>query len=262
MVYVLTTDGSLVMEKTPWQMYHRDAGSTGMDSPVSNIISPSSGSSFYNSENITFNGSGFCIEGDLSYKWYSSLDQNIGNSMTFNTDALSIGVHSIWLHVDDSHGRMDDSNNISVIVKALLYDSLDISPPSDPNDGGNWPLGATVNLSGSGWESNHEILINVTDPYSDSIYFGIHNASESGNFVEEAVPFSSNETGVFTVYVSTDNGANWVQYDTFKIVPLQPEFPLGGSIAFLAVVIVYSLMRKGPEQTRLHQEGGKNAEDF
>jgi hypothetical protein len=262
-IHVFTvTDGSFDIESSPWPMYHRDARNTGMQSPVGNINSPSTGSSFNNTETITFNGSGFCIEGGLTYSWHSSLDGNIGNGATVNTDVLNIGVHNIWLHVEDSNGRSDDSNNITIAVKALLYDSLDGSPPSDPNDGGNWPQGETVNLTGSEWGINQEIRINVTDPYGNTVHDQIHMANENGNFVEELVPFSSNETGIFLVHVSTDDGANWVQYDTFNVEPLQPEFPLGGSLAFLGAGIAYSLMRRRSEQKRLNYKEVKNAETF
>jgi hypothetical protein len=243
-IYVFTTDGSFDVEKTPWPMYHRDAGNTGIDSPTANIISPPSESSFLSTETITFNGSGFCIEGCLTYIWYSSLDGSIGNGATVNTDALSIGVHNIWLHVEDSNGRNDNSNNLSIAVKALLHDSRDMSPPSDPNDGGNWPQGETVNLTGSEWGNNQEIRINVTDPFGNTVHDQVHTANENGNFIEELVPFSSNETGIFLVYVSTDNGENWVQYDTFNVVPLQTEFPLGGSLAFLGAGILYIWRRR------------------
>jgi hypothetical protein len=105
-----------------------------------------------------------------------------------------------------------------------------------------------VYLNGSGWASLQTIRINITDPVGSTAHDTEHTADVNGNFTDEFADLGTDyPTGTYTVYVSTDGGTTWVQYDTFTVSAI-PEFPFGSSIALLAAAIMYVLMRREQKQ--------------
>ncbi|MGH9146693.1 MAG: PKD domain-containing protein, partial [Vicinamibacterales bacterium] len=76
--------------------------------PVLDIIGPDTGSSFDESDTVTFMGWAYDIEdGDLtdSLTWTSNRDGLIGVGGQLSTSGLSIGVHSITASITDAGGK-------------------------------------------------------------------------------------------------------------------------------------------------------------
>ena len=117
------------------------AGETGLDTisievtagpppdqaPVVSISSPSSGDVFTDDQFVSFVATANDAEdGDLTAEisWESDVDGPIGNGGTFDTDALSIGVHLITASVTDNGGA-GQTGHSSV--------SIEVVPEPPPN---------------------------------------------------------------------------------------------------------------------------------
>ena len=106
--------------------------------PIVQIDQPTDGAVFTLGENISFQGS-VSDQEDLSHElaviWTSSLDGQLHTGMAdtqgltqFSSDALTAGVHSLTLNVEDSFGLVAN-DIISVRVNTLpVVDSVSLSP--------------------------------------------------------------------------------------------------------------------------------------
>jgi hypothetical protein len=170
---------------------------------------------------------------------------NTWNWSNFTWQNTSIGVGTtvlwrIWYNDTENGWNVTDTRNFSI---SSLYDSEDPNPPTDPGDGGTWNVNQDVRLNGSGWRSSQSIRINITDPTGSTVHDVLHSADASGNFQEEFADLGTDyPDGTYKVYVSTDGGATWIQYDSFTVVAL-PEFPFGTVLALLAAAAIYGKMR-------------------
>ncbi len=127
-------------------------GGGGNDSPVVNISSPLVGSSFDDSETLTFTGTATDTEdGNITsdLTWTSSLDGTIGNGSTFNT-SLSLGLHVIIATVTDSDNA--ESNDSVAITIENTQETI------------NPPTGEVTLETSSGEFSTTEIVDEATLP--------------------------------------------------------------------------------------------------
>ena len=87
--------------------------------PTADITSPLNGSTYYEDDPISFNGSGYDAEdGPLtgsSLVWTSSIDGQIGTGESFIRNDLSVGTHTITLTATDSNGATG-SDSVSITV--------------------------------------------------------------------------------------------------------------------------------------------------
>ena len=87
--------------------------------PTATITSSLNGSTYYEDDPISFNGSGYDAEdGPLtgsSLVWTSSIDGQIGTGESFIRNDLSVGTHTITLTATDSNGATG-SDSVSITV--------------------------------------------------------------------------------------------------------------------------------------------------
>ncbi len=106
----------------------------GNTPPTATITSPEDQEVFADTDTITFLGSGTDNEdGNLtgdSLVWTSSLDEIIATGITFDTDSLSRGVHTITLTVTDNDDSTDFDSIIVNIQNSLPVISI-ITPEDD-----------------------------------------------------------------------------------------------------------------------------------
>ena len=105
------------------------AGSEVIPEPVNQnptaAISPPSGTSFNEGENIIFSGTGNDVEdgqlNDGALVWTSSIDGPIGNGPTLITSVLSPGDHDITLTATDSNGATHTTDPISIRIEPTRF---------------------------------------------------------------------------------------------------------------------------------------------
>lgn len=102
--------------------------------PTAVISSPTDGSSFNQTQTITFNATASSDEQDsavaLGYEWVSDIDSTIGTAITFTRDDLSVGTHSITLTVTDS-GGLTDQASVTVTINTNTPPDVTIDQPAD-----------------------------------------------------------------------------------------------------------------------------------
>lgn len=115
--------------------------------PSASISSPSDGSSFSDTETITFEGSGNDAEdGELSgdaLVWESDVDGEIGTGQTVETDALNASSHTITLTATDSDGA---TATASIGIGVTGGPSVTIRSPRDEDV---FAKGTTITFEGS-----------------------------------------------------------------------------------------------------------------
>ncbi|GEM_PF-1137327 len=114
--------------------------------PVVLLSEPSDGEKFYQHENIKFFGSASDLQDGYLFskmEWYSSRDGFIGTGFSV-TKNLSVGEHTITLHVMDSDGQ---------IAEKIVNVRVDYTPPvatfSSPKNGDEFPYFGSITFSGS-----------------------------------------------------------------------------------------------------------------
>jgi len=216
-IHVLTTDADFDAQSAPWPMYHGDSKSSGVDSPVASIDSPASGASVGQDELVSLVGSGFSVEGGLSYEWFSSLDGSIGSSANLSgIGLLSLGAHSVWLHVTDSLGRSDNSSTISVSV-TNSPPTANITKPA----GTEFDTDATVSFNGTGNDSDGTISLYEWDFDGDGGYD--YNSTSSA---ETTYSYVTNGTYNATLRVTDNNGDTGTDTITLTITTTTPPAPV------------------------------------
>ena len=107
-----------------------DPGDSGKnEKPVAYIyeIVPNPGHEF---QTVSFLGYGEDSDGEVvDYRWESSIDTSLNDSVSFNTTMLSPGTHTIYFYVQDNDGLWSDPVNASLEI-------IENQPPASPVIGG------------------------------------------------------------------------------------------------------------------------------
>ena len=118
---------------------------------TASIASPSDGQIFLQGASVTFSGS---VSGGVSpytYSWTSNIDGVIGNTLTFNKNNLSVGVHTITFKVTDSAPMpVTASDTITITI------TNDVTPPDIKN--------AKVNPTSGPSGTIFIITVDISDP--------------------------------------------------------------------------------------------------
>jgi hypothetical protein len=77
----------------------------------------------YKGDNVTFNGTAE-DEGDeiVVYKWTSSIDGLLSESVSFSRNTLSVGTHTITFKAQDSYGTWSEPATVTLEVKPATYE--------------------------------------------------------------------------------------------------------------------------------------------
>lgn len=163
------------------------------------------------------------------------------SNFTWQNTSLSVGSTVYWrIWYNDTAGNWNSTGTMNFSI-ASLFDSRDPTPPSS---GGTWTINEDVYLNGSGWGSLQTIRINITDGNGSSVHDSQHQADAQGNFTLEFADLGTDyPSGLYTVYVSTDAGSTWIQYDTFTVSAV-PEFPLGEGLILIIAALSYGLITR------------------
>lgn len=115
------------------------------------ITSPSAGQIFLQGASITFTGSAIGGVPPYTYTWTSNIDGVIGNTLTFNKNDLSVGVHTITFQVTDSAPMpVTASDSITITI------TDDVTPPTIRNTQVNPTSGPSGTI--------FTIVTDITDP--------------------------------------------------------------------------------------------------
>lgn len=147
-------------------------------------------------ETVAFDGEGNDPDGDVvGYRWRSDLDGELSQRPSFETNALSMGMHSITFMVQDNNGAWSDevTGSVRVVASPVKVQHFTATPSTVE-------AGDSVTLS---WT--------VTDATSVSINQGIGTVATAGSVVVtpnttttytlEAAGASSTATAIVTVTV-------------------------------------------------------------
>lgn len=105
-------------------------------------------------ETIKFEGHGVSSTGQIvAYNWRSSVNGDLSQLASFETNSLTAGMHTIWFKVQDSYGNWSSEVGTSVNVLApggatkMTIQTFSVSPPAITE--GEWTT-LTWNVIGSG----------------------------------------------------------------------------------------------------------------
>ena len=96
-----------------------------------------SSSQIWAGETIKFTGHGVSPNGQIvAYNWRSSVNGDLSQLATFETDSLTAGTHTIWFKVQDNYGNWSSEVGTSVNVVAqggptkMTIRTFSVSPPA------------------------------------------------------------------------------------------------------------------------------------
>ena len=91
-----------------------------LHAPTAQILLPIEHQSFFASQQVTFQGSGYDLEdetlSDSAFEWFSDVDGALGSGATLSTSELSTATHMITLKVSDSSGASTEAQIMIHIV--------------------------------------------------------------------------------------------------------------------------------------------------
>ncbi len=211
-----------------------------LEAPTASILSPNDGDDFKDGDNVLFSGTGSDTDGSVvSYQWSSSIDGLIGNTTSFSTTDLTVGLHEIVLVVVDDDG-LNDTDSIEIEVKALRAPTASII---SPNDGDHYKEADNILFSGTGSDPDGYI----TKWYWSSSVDGLFKEQTGGNASTFFYDSLSLGTHDITLTVVDNDGLQYV--DTFTVtIDVNPLFaptasiitPLDGVVFREGEVIVFS----------------------
>jgi len=144
----------------------------------------------YVGEKVKFSGHAISSSGQIvGYNWRSSVNGNLSQLASFETDTLTAGQHTIWFKAQDNYGNWSDEvgTNVAVIIPdAATKTSIRVftATPPDIKDG-DWSR-LTWDVAGSGSVRS--------DP-------GIGDVSMSGSRAVQP-----RKDTIYTIYVRNDEG--------------------------------------------------------
>ncbi|MBN1376359.1 MAG: hypothetical protein JXA01_09400 [Dehalococcoidia bacterium] len=157
--------------------------------PLAYIDSVSS-AEVYSGETIKFSGHGVSSEGQIvAYNWRSSVNGDLSQLATFDTNTLTAGPHTIWFKVQDDYGNWSKEigTNVNILTQGspavMAVKMFAASPPSIAE-------GESTTLS---WE--------ITGTGNVRIDPGIGDVAQSGNRVVKPL-----KTTIYTIYSANDIG--------------------------------------------------------
>ena len=182
-------------------------------SPVATIVSITPNPVNYEST-ATFVGSASDPDGEVSaYRWSSSIDGTLSNSLNFTTDDLSLGNHTIYFKVKDDAGQW--STEVSSWIRVNAYPVISTSSISPHTIYKNDLNGTTIYFNSSVSDSDGS----VTHYYWNSSKDG--NLATSGSFTTSVNTLSlGNHT--ITLRIRDNDGA-WVSTTSYLVVKSYPN---------------------------------------
>ncbi len=201
--------------------------STENTPPTASITIPSDGSTYDESQSISFTGTGTDPEdGDLpssSFAWVSSRDGQINSgNKSFSRSNLSAGTHTITLTVTDRDGATD-SDSISVTVGASNQ-----SPKANitaPSDNSSYAYGDIVSFKGVSTDPEDSDLPASTFVWESSIDGLIETGSK-----EFSTNFLSEGSHTITLTVTDSDGATDSATLSVTIMRAMPDGDMTNSI--------------------------------
>ncbi|MFO8030217.1 MAG: SUMF1/EgtB/PvdO family nonheme iron enzyme [Cyclonatronaceae bacterium] len=196
-------------------------------SPTASITSPTDGSTYDESQSISFTGTGTDPEdGDLpasAFEWESSIDGQINSgSKSFSRSNLSAGTQTITLTVTDSNGATD-SDSISVTIGASNQ-----SPKANitaPSDNSSYAYGDIVSFKGVSTDPEDSDLPASTFVWESSIDGLIETGSK-----EFSTNFLSEGSHTITLTVTDSDGATDSATLSVTIMRAMPDGDMTNSI--------------------------------
>ncbi|MFO7885765.1 MAG: choice-of-anchor U domain-containing protein [Desulfobacteraceae bacterium] len=179
--------------------------------PVVTITSPDDGSDAFYGNRVDFVGSAVDdTDGDsiVSYSWISDLDGALSADLTFHSDNLSVGEHSITLFATDSESEI----GIAVITLTIMNNNP-TAEISSPNGGQSFDYGENINFTGTGTDIKDGALSGNSLSWSSDIDgvigagqdFGTTNLSRGSHTITLTVTDSNGGTGTAAVVIHVRN---------------------------------------------------------
>lgn len=144
-------------------------------------------------EKIKFTGHAVSQNGQIvSYAWRDSINGDLSNLATFDTDKLTAGQHTVWFRAQDNYGNWSDevSTNVTVIVpggpEKMSVRVFTATPPSILE--GNWS-----NLS---WDVSGYGVVRIEPGIGDVSMAGSRSVQPLNDTVYTL--YAQNETGIMT----------------------------------------------------------------
>jgi hypothetical protein len=207
--------------------------------PTASLISPASGASFSQGQNVTFLGAGTDTQDGVlsgnSIVWTSSRDGQIGTGVAFQKNNLTLGTHTITLTVTDSGGL---THSVSESITITAAPSVNTAPAAQivaPINGGIFTAGTSVRFAGAAadtedgaltgsslvWTSNRDGQLGTGVSFTkNNLSQGAHNitltATDSGgltNAVSVSISIVSaptNNNPPVAVIATPRNGAQYL----------------------------------------------------
>ena len=177
--------------------------------PTAIISSPADNSSFYESANITFAGSGTDAEDGIlsgaSLVWTSNLDGSIGSGSPLTLNTLSAGTHSITLTATDS----ESAPTISAAVTISVGNSPPTAAITAPVDGSAYNQGDTITFRGTGTDTEDGNLSGSSLSWTSSISGVIGTGT--------ILPIDSLTTGTHTITLTVTDSQSSTSTDAIAV---------------------------------------------
>lgn len=147
------------------------APATADNRPIPEITIPGDGAIFSSGNSVQFIGN--CLDPEdgvlegIAVMWDSNLDGDIGNGLSFSSDTLSEGTHTITLTCTDSQGNT--GTNIITITIAAPAGDAPTAEITSPADGSFFFNGDIVRLTGTGADAEGNELTDAALAWTSDI---------------------------------------------------------------------------------------------
>jgi hypothetical protein len=181
-----------------------------LGAPVVTIDAPTTGSTFGTGQSITFTGSAEDPEdGALtgaSLVWTSDVDGQIGTGLSFTTNSLTVGPHTITLTATDSEA-LTGSASIEITIQLTASPVATIAAPTN---GATFPVGANVTFTGSANDAEDGPLTGASLVWTSSLdgqigtgaSFATASLSAGMHTITLTATDSGNQTGMASISIT------------------------------------------------------------
>jgi PKD repeat protein len=164
-------------------------------------------------KSVTFTGHGEDFDGTVeAYNWHSSIDGNLNNAASFDTNALSVGQHTITFTVYDNNNAPSKPVTRTLTINNLVTEVIIDNGQQGTSSTGTWSVSSVAGFYGvnSLWARNGATYTwrfspSATGQY-DVFMWWTQYSSRSSN-----IPVSIQYMGgTTTVYINQQaNGSKW-----------------------------------------------------